>query len=863
MPDRTTRDESSWTPNQLTLGVEEEFHLVDLASRRLTPRALDVLTRLDPKQTRPCGAFAAELQQSVVETNTAVTSSLDELRRHLLSLREELASTAESIGVGVAAAGTMPLSAPLVMTETPRFRRMLTDYQLLVREQLICGMQVHVGIGSRDVAVRLLDRVAPWLPPLLALSASSPFSHTGDDTGYASTRTLIWSRWPTTGRAGAFSSAAEYDSLVQRSIASGVISDAGMLYFDVRPSAHVPTIELRVCDACTSVDSVVLIAGLFRAVVARELGRLEAGEPSTAHPAAIERAAMWRAARSGLEGELVDLSGPRGVPAGVLVRGLVTELRPELERHGDFAAIAELAEAALARGSSAARQREALRRHGHITDVVDRILAETRGDVTAPPSAFGASALLLGYRSPGHDEGVTPAARPRSTHARVLERLTALGAAELHARAERLAREQLAAGVVFKPTGEQQPRIFPIDLCPRVLSAEEWSRLQGGVTQRARALDAFLRDVYSDAAIIRDGIIPEWLVHDSPGYKSAGAAAAPSQRRVQVAGFDIIRDHDGRWLVLEDNVRVPSGVGYAISSRRLMRKVLPELFEEVDLADPELLPELLREALLQSAPPRSSSDTPQLVVLSAGPSDSAYFEHEMLAKAMGVPLLGPGDLLVSDGKAWHVEPSGVRSRVDVIYLRMDDQLAHRRGADGKVLGPALVSAVRAHTLTLANALGNGVADDKAIYAYVPKLIQYYLGELPLLEQVPTFQCADPDERAHVLSHLAQLVVKPVDGYGGLGVVVGPRASERQLAEARALIEEQPERWIAQDTITLSTHPSLAGSRFEPRHVDLRVFVYQGAEPVVAPAALTRVAPAGSLIVNSSRGGGGKDTWLLH
>jgi glutamate---cysteine ligase / carboxylate-amine ligase len=863
MLDRDARDAKLWNTNRLTLGVEEEFHLVDLDSRRLTPRALDVLQRLETKAARPAGGFAAELQQSVVETNSAVTSSLDELRQHLVSLRQELASTAESLGVGVAAAGTMPLSAPLVMTETPRFRRMLADYQLLVREQLICGMQVHVGIGSRDVAVRLLDRVSPWLPPLLALSASSPFSHTGDDTGYASTRSLIWSRWPTTGRAGAFSSAGEYDALVQRLIASGVISDAGMLYFDVRPSAHVPTIELRVCDACTSVDSVVLIAGLFRAIVARELSRLEAGEPSTAQPAAIERAAMWRAARSGLEGELVDLSGPRAVPASVLVRGLVTELRPELERHGDFDAIGELAEAALARGSSAARQRETLRRYQEITNVVDSILAETRGDAPAPQSARGVPALLGGYRSPGHDEGVAPGALPRSTHAQVLERLSAIGAAELLVRSERLAREQLAQGVLFKPTGEQQARVFPIDMCPRVLSAEEWSRLQGGVAQRARALDAFLRDIYSDGAVIRDGIIPEWLVHDAPGYRKAGTAPAPSQRRVQVAGFDIIRDHDGRWLVLEDNVRVPSGVGYAISSRRLLRHALPELFEGVDLADPELLPGLLRQALIESAPPRASSETPAVVVLSSGPSDSAYFEHEMLARAMGVPLLVPGDLLVSDGKAWFVEPSGSRSRVDVIYLRMDDQLAHVRGADGKVLGPALVSAVRAQTLALANALGNGVADDKAIYAYVPKLIQYYLGELPLLEQVPTFQCSDPDERAHVLAHLAELVVKPVDGYGGLGVVVGPRASERELAEARALIEEQPDRWIAQDTITLSTHPTFTSRRFEPRHVDLRVFVYQGAEPVVAPAALTRVAPAGSLIVNSSRGGGGKDTWLLR
>jgi carboxylate-amine ligase len=249
-----------------------------------------------------------------------------------------------------------------------------------------------------------------------------------------------------------------------------------------------------------------------------------------------------------------------------------------------------------------------------------------------------------------------------------------------------------------------------------------------------------------------------------------------------------------------------------------------------------------------------------MVLLTSGPSDSAYFEHRLLADGMGIPLVEPGELMVSEGKAWHVGAAG-RSRVDVIYLRMDDQLAHRRGHNGSILGPQLVSAVRAQTLTLANALGNGVADDKAIYTYVPRFIKYYLNELPLLEQVPTYQCSDPEQLALVLSRLEELVVKPVDGYGGLGVVVGPRASDEELASTRALIEEQPERWIAQETVMLSTHPTFTGNRLRPRHVDLRVFVYYGAQPVVVPAALTRVAPAGSLVVNSSRGGGGKDTWL--
>jgi carboxylate-amine ligase len=879
MTDRDMRDDTLWSPSRLTLGIEEEFHLVDLSSRRLTPRATDVLAQLsapasarvkagmapsapaDDATSRSSGGFAAELQQSVVETNSAVTVDLGELRRHLTGLRAELTRTAESLGIGVAAAGTMPLSVPLAITENPRFRRMLVDYQLLVREQLICGMQVHVGIGNRDTAVRLLDRVSPWLPPLLALSASSPFSHTGDDTGYASTRTLIWSRWPTTGRAGAFSSAAEYDELVQKLMASGVISDAGMLYFDVRPSAHVPTIELRICDSCPSVDTVVLIAGMFRAIVARELARLAAGEPSSAQPAAIERAAMWRAARSGLDGELVDLSGPRSVPAAVLLRGIIGELRPELETHGDYDHVRELCEAALARGSSAARQREILRQRERITDVVDSLVAETRGDAPEPRAASG-SALLQNYRSPGFDEAISADARPRSTHAPVLELLSALGPAALRERVALLEREQLATGVVFKSVGQEQARAFPIDICPRVLSAEEWSRLEGGAAQRARALDAFLRDIYSDAAIVRDGLVPEWLVQHSPGYRSAGMAPPPSVRRAQVSGFDVIRDKDGRWLVLEDNVRVPSGIGYAVANRRLMRRVFPELLENKHLLDPEQVPELLKRALIESAPPEASSDRPNVVLLSSGPTDSAYFEHRFLADGMGIPLVEPSELVVSEGKTWHLGEAG-RSRVDVIYLRMDDQLAHRRGRDGKILGPALVSAVRAQTLTLANALGNGVADDKAIYTYVPKFIKYYLGELPLLEQVPTYQCSDPEQQALVLSRLEELVVKPVDGYGGLGVVVGPRATDEELAQARQFISEQPERWIAQETVMLSTHPTFTGHRLRPRHVDLRVFVYYGAQPVVVPAALTRVAPQGSLVVNSSRGGGGKDTWLMR
>jgi carboxylate-amine ligase len=853
--------------DRLTLGVEEEFHLVDLQTRRLTPRAGEVLAALaGSKRT-----YAAELQQTTVETNTDVVETLDDLRHNLIDLRSELSTAAEAIGIGIAAAGTMPLSVPVLITENARFRRMLADYQLLVREQLICGLQVHVGIGDPDTAALLVDRVSPWLPPLLALSASSPFSHNGQDTGYASSRSLIWSRWPTTGSAGAFSSASEYDAQVQNLIASGVISDRGMIYFDVRPSAHVPTIELRVCDACPSVDTAVLIAALFRAVVARELARLAKGEPSRAVAPALQRAAMWRAARSGLEGELVDLSGPRSVPAGALVRGMVTDLRPELEAEGtpgggSWDVVRDLCESALGRGSAAARQREALRRRHRIIDVVDLIVAETTGRSEGRLSLAQASPIIEGYEGAGYDEAILPDGRPRPSHANVLETILAMPPSMLRDREALFEKEKVAAGVVFRPTGEKTARTFPVDFVPRILTGEEWSRLQGGTAQRARALDAFLADVYGEGAILRDGIVPAWLVTDSPGYRAAGTAPHAKARRIQVSGFDIVRDADGRWLVLEDNVRVPSGVGYAIQNRRLMHRAFPELTRLADLLDPEEAPALLRRTLEESAPPGAASDTPAIVLLGSGPGDSAYFEHRMLADAMGVPAVVSTDLLVEDNVVWYVGQVGQkgRQRVDVVYLRMDDQLAKRAGADRRPLGPRLVEAVRAGTVTLANALGNGVADDKAVYDYVPKLIEYYLGEHPLLEQVRTYHCADPEQKAEVLARIDELVVKPIDGYGGLGVVIGPRATEQELAEARSLIDEQPTRWIAQETVSLSTHPTFDGGELRPRHVDLRVFVYFGAaSPVVVPAALTRVAPAGSMVVNSSRGGGAKDTWLLR
>lgn len=365
-----------------TLGVEEEFHVVDRKTRRLAARAPELLDGLSD-------SYVAELQCCVVEMNSGVVDTLDGLRADLQSHRAVLVDAAARRGMGVVAAGAVPLSVPAEMhvTQTARYRQMLADYQLLAREQLICGTQVHVGVDDRDESVMVANRVTPHLPTLLALSASSPFWADGSDTGYSSARTLVWQRWPTTGPAPPVSSAAEYDRLVDDLVASGVITDAGMVYFDVRPALAAPTVELRVCDSCPSVDTIVLIAGLFRALIEREVEALRADVPAVEVAPPLARAALWRAARSGLEGELVDISGPSSRPATEVVTDLVQSLRPQLEAVGDWPMIIELSRKVLIDGSSAARQRRALRCRGRLTDVVDQLLFETAGRQPAAPAS--------------------------------------------------------------------------------------------------------------------------------------------------------------------------------------------------------------------------------------------------------------------------------------------------------------------------------------------------------------------------------------------------------------------------------------------------------------------------------------------
>jgi carboxylate-amine ligase len=634
-----------------------------------------------------------------------------------------------------------------------------------------------------------------------------------------------------------------------------------MVYFDVRPSAHVPTVELRVTDSSPDADTVVLLAGLFRALVLRARQDYRAGKPIVPTRPPLHRAAMWRAARSGLEGDLLDLPrSPVPVPAAVAVERLVSELRPQLDELGDWDQVLDLSARALSRGSSAARQRRATARRGRISDAVDLLIADTRGgEAGLGRPGHTVPAGLVPYPAT-RDEAfaggeVTPA------YQGIVYVLSAFGPTGLRHREDVRDDEQRARGITFSVAGEAATRLFPFDLVPRIVPAADWHALQAGLIQRVRALNAFVADVYTDRAVVRDRIVPQWVIDGSPELRPSGALVRRPGVRAQVAGVDLIRDGAGNWCVLEDNLRVPSGIGYAMQNRRLTGTVLPELPRPDALLDVEETPKLLLGALRAAAGP-AAGDDPAVVVLSQGPDDSAWFEHRMLAEEMGVPVLRSTELLVDENLVYRVR-NGRRSRVDVIYLRMgEDSLVHSPGADGMPLGPGLLAALHADTVVLANALGNGIGDDKAVYAYVPRLIEYYLGEKPLLADVPTYLCGIPEQRAEVLGRLGELVCKPVDGYGGDRIVIGPHASEEELTAVRHQIVTAPHRWVAQEVVDLSTHPVFDGHRLAPRHVDLRAFVFTGDTPVVAPAALTRVAPAGSMIVNSSRGGGSKDTWLL-
>jgi len=470
--------------------------------------------------------------------------------------------------------------------------------------------------------------------------------------------------------------------------------------------------------------------------------------------------------------------------------------------------------------------------------------------------------VLSEYR-PGaaFDEMVDPDGNVRPSYRAVHASLAQSTPAELKAIAESLASNYTQAGVTFDVGGVERP--FPLDLVPRVIAAAEWDTIEAGVAQRVRAMELFLDDVYSDAKVISDGVIPSQLITSSSHYhRVVWGVRPPNGVRIHVSGVDLIRTPEGDVRVLEDNFRVPSGVSYVMTNRTAMVTALPDAFAHQRIRGVGDYPARLLQALRKASP---STDDPNVVVLTPGVYNSAYFEHTLLARTMGVELVEGRDLECRRGKVYMRTTAGLR-RVDVIYRRLDDDFLDPVffRSDSMLGVPGLTNAVRTGGVALANAIGNGVADDKLIYTYVPDLIRYYLHEEPVVRNVDTWRLEEDEAREEVLDRLDELVVKPVDGSGGKGIVIGPRATREELDALRARVVADPRGWIAQPVVQLSTVPTLIDDSLRPRHVDLRPFAVNGGDGIyVLPGGLTRVAlPEGELVVNSSQGGGSKDTWVI-
>ncbi|NMZ30434.1 circularly permuted type 2 ATP-grasp protein [Pseudomonas protegens] len=420
------------------------------------------------------------------------------------------------------------------------------------------------------------------------------------------------------------------------------------------------------------------------------------------------------------------------------------------------------------------------------------------------------------------------------------------------------------AGITFTLYGDEQgiERLIPFDTIPRIIPAREWRIIEQGCIQRVRALNLFLADLYHQQRIIRAGIIPAEQVLANQQYQLAMQGLdLHGDVYAHVCGVDLVRDGDGRYCVLEDNLRTPSGVSYMLEDRKMMMRLFPELFAAQRIAPIDHYPNLLLDTLKSSSP----LDNPTVVVLTPGRFNSAFFEHAFLAREMGVELVEGADLFVRDDRVFMRTTAGPQA-VDVIYRRLDDAFLDPLAFNpDSLLGvPGLLAAYRSGTVVLANAIGTGVADDKSVYPYVTEMIRFYLDEEPILQNVPTWQCRRPAELSHVLANLAQLVVKETQGSGGYGMLVGPAATAAQIEEFRVRIKARPEAYIAQPTLALSTCPTFVESGIAPRHIDLRPFVLSGGETRVVPGGLTRVAlREGSLVVNSSQGGGTKDTWVVE
>ncbi len=471
-----------------------------------------------------------------------------------------------------------------------------------------------------------------------------------------------------------------------------------------------------------------------------------------------------------------------------------------------------------------------------------------------------------GYERVGFDEMFDGPGRCRAHYQALHERLATLGLDELlrrHRASDLLMRYQ---GITFTVYGRTQgtERIIPFDPVPRLIAAQEWAHIERGLKQRVRALNLFVHDVYHGRSILRDKVVPTEIVLGATGYRrECVGLRVPRDIYLHISGIDLIRDGDGQFMVLEDNCRTPSGVSYVLKNRQVMKQIFPNLFETYAIRPVDSYPSDLLATLRYAAP--AGCDDPTVAVLTPGVYNSAYYEHGFLARGMGIDLVEGRDLFFDGGQLFARTIRGPK-RIDVLYRRIDDEyldpLVFRR--DSQLGAPGIFAAYRSGNLGLANAIGNGVCDDKLIYAFVPEIIRYYLHEDPILPNVETFRPQVAAQRQHIVANLDKLVVKAVDGSGGYGMLIGPASTAEQREEFKRKIEANPRGYIAQPTICLSQHPTLIGNDgIQGRHVDLRPFVLYGETIRVLPGGLTRVAlPKGSLVVNSSQGGGTKDTWVL-
>lgn len=746
------------------------------------------------------------------------------------------------------------------------------------------GLRIEVDCDAPLAVGRGISR---YLPVLLALSASSPWE-SSTDTGYASSRYLRRRQWPTSEVYPAAATMDGYHADLEVLRRHRVISAPGDMNYDVRPVGDGTRIGIHLCDACSSTATVGLLATLGRALVVRESALVAEGSPTPPLHDLQLTAALWRAARHGLEGELLD---PRTL-----------EPRPAADVVGDLVEMLDLPDAVgrtvdqlLRAGSGAYRQRRALRRRGSMDDVTGLLAAETldtTGSGTledaAPTTTLGLAAyepsVVDRLGASYWDEAVDASGEPRPASAPVLSEIVRTGSLPLRARLQESEEELADHGMTFRASGTDRHVVFPIDPVPRIIPADTWDTLAAGVEQRMLAVNAFLNDVYGDREIVRAGVVDPRVLERAPGFRSVGRHAPAGRVRNHINGADLVCSGDGDWQILEDNVRMPSGLTFALAARDVTRNHFPELLDVTEqetgiVRDPDGALETMCTTLRMAAPAPVDPDAAHVVVATAGPDDSTYAEQAALARTGGFTLCTTGQLLVDADDhgvptLWDVSDVSrpQRRRVDVVYMRMEEEMfLSSTGADGRALRDPFQTALAAGTVAVANALGNGVADDKAVYAYVPAMIDFYLGQRPLLDQVTTYLCSVREQRDRVLDRLDELVVKPIDGYGGSGITVGPECTAQELDERRRELQTRPDQFIAQEVVRLSTLPTFDGHGIQRRHVDLRMFSHlrqhgdgtDTVETLTVPAGLTRVAPAGSLIVNSSRGGGGKDTWILE